>query len=151
MKRSAPLQRRTPLRSTKALKRSAFGLASAKTQLKRSELKARIKKPTVADGSKYLAACRGEPCFLQISHVCCGDWGTVVPAHSNQSIHGKGMGIKAQHRYTIPCCMTCHIWLDTGSTSRETKVALFNAALHAWEPVRAKKMGIEVNQLEEVA
>jgi hypothetical protein len=139
------------------MKRTGFGprksslkrttpLANKQTAMRRSAMKSRVKKPTVAEGSKYLSACRGEPCYLQISHVCCRDWETVVPAHSNQSIHGKGMGIKAEHRFTIPACFTCHAWLDTGPASQLTKAALFNAALYAWEPVRAQKMGLELEE-----
>jgi hypothetical protein len=29
-------------------------------------MKSRIKKPTVEEGSKYLAACRGEWCYLRV-------------------------------------------------------------------------------------
>jgi hypothetical protein len=136
MKRSAPLQRKTPL------KRGSWNTSpSAKTIERRGEMKRRVKKPTVAEGSKYLEACRGEPCYLHIPGVCCWDWETVVPAHSNQSIHGKGMGIKAAHRYTIPACFTCHAWLDRGSAPRWAKEHAFNVALAVWEPVRARKMG----------
>lgn len=33
--------------------------------------------------------------------------------HSNFHEHGKGMGTKADDRYTIPLCYSCHRWLDT--------------------------------------
>lgn len=144
------------------MKRSSFGprkkpmsrgswksSTSGSTLKQRSAIKSRVKKPTVAEGSKYLAACRGEPCYLNVRDVCCWNWETVIPAHSNQAKHGKGMGIKAGHQYTIPCCFTCHTWLDAGPASRELKASMFDAALAAWEPVRARKMGIVTEELEE--
>lgn len=107
-----------------------------------SKLKSVRRKPTVAEGSKYLAACRGEPCYLRVAGVCCDRIDTVVPCHSNQSKHGKGMGIKASHEFTVPGCLTCHAWLDQGAAPRATKVLTYDAALEAWVPVRAVKMGL---------
>ena len=54
---------------------------------------------------KRLAAIRKLPC------VKCGS----VPsqaAHSNFGEHGKGKGIKADDKYTIPLCHICHRWFD---------------------------------------
>ncbi|MDR5801185.1 DUF1364 family protein [Caballeronia sp. LZ001] len=109
--------------------------------MRRSKLKARVKKPTVAEGSKYLEACRGEPCYLRFLG-CFGDSETVVPCHSNQSKHGKGMGKKADHKYTVPGCMWCHAKLDQSPLARESKVAVWDSAYERWEPVRAAKMGL---------
>jgi hypothetical protein len=134
MKRSAPMKR-TGFKRPEA---KPFALADRKTTLRR-----KAKKPTVAEGSKYLAACRGEPCYLMVSHVCCFDWETVVPAHSNQLRHGKGKGTKAKHPYTIPACFTCHTWLDQGSAPREEKFAAWDRAYETWAPVRARKMDKE--------
>lgn len=128
---------------TKPMSRGSWKVSpSAKTIERRAEMKRRVKRPTVAEGAKYLAACRGEPCYLHVQGVCCWDWETVVPAHSNQSTHGKGLGIKAAHRYTVPACFTCHAWLDTGPAPRWLKESTFNVALSAWEPVRDRKMGL---------
>lgn len=33
-------------------------------------------------------------------------------AHSNFGEHGKGKGIKAYDKYTIPLCQSCHQWFD---------------------------------------
>lgn len=148
MKRS-PLQRKTPIaRGSWSRKSSPLPEGGIKTAMRRTAMKSRVKKPTVAEGSKYLEACRGEPCYLNVRDVCCWDWETVIPAHSNQSIHGKGMGIKAAHQYTIPCCFTCHTWLDTGPAPRYLKESMFNAALAAWKPIRARKMGTQTEELE---
>jgi hypothetical protein len=106
-------------------------------------MKSSVKKPTVAEGSKYLAACRGEPCFLRMSG-CLGGGETVVPCHSNQAKHGKGMGIKAKHEFTVPGCANCHALIDQGPGLRERKFAAWDVAYEAWVPVRARKMGIQL-------
>lgn len=105
-------------------------------------LKTRRKHVTVAEGSKYLAACRGESCYLQVIGVCARRFedSSVVPCHSNQSKHGKGMSIKAKHEFTVPGCAACHAWLDQGAAPRETKVLVFDEALEVWVPVREIKM-----------
>lgn len=134
-----------------SLKRSPFALASAKTQMKRTAIKARVKKPAVAEGSKYLAACRGEPCFLNV--LCArSDWEdpSVVPCHDNRLSSGKGMGLKARGERSLPGCALCHRWLDQGPAPREEKFAAFDHGFERWEPRRARKMGIEYNELEVV-
>ncbi|VBC97839.1 gp74 [Burkholderia pseudomallei] len=71
---------------------SPFSSLTRTATLKRQKaIVKRIKRPTVAEGSKYLAACRGEPCFLRVPGVCRLNPldETVVPCHSNQSRHGK--------------------------------------------------------------
>lgn len=119
---------------------------SAATLKQRSTMKRRVKKPTVAEGSKYLAACRGEPCYLRIRGICGAlDWAApeVVPCHSNLLEHGKGKGIKADNRFMFPGCRACHFWLDqsTAPTKEQRRVATLDA-LARWEPVRDRKMGI---------
>ncbi|SAL26021.1 gp74 [Caballeronia turbans] len=135
MKRSKPLVSKTPM------KRSPFKTADRATSLRRSEMKRRVKKPTVADGSKYLAACRGEPCYLNVKCPWT-DWAdpTVVDCHSNQSKHGKAGALKAKHWFTVPGCAACHEWLDRSGAPWEQKCAAFDDALARWEPVRARKM-----------
>lgn len=115
-----------------------FALADRKTTLRR-----RAKKPTVAEGSKYLAACRGERCYLAV--VCGGEAAQdiVVPCHSNQSRHGKGGAKKAEHIYTVPGCYWCHQWIDAGKASREEKFATWDRAYEEWKFVRDGKMDAE--------
>lgn len=55
--------------------------------------------------AKRLAAIRKLPC------VRCG-YPRSQAAHSNFSEHGKGKGIKADDKYTIPLCHNCHQWFD---------------------------------------
>jgi ferredoxin len=145
------MQRRTPLARTpfKRKEPKPFALADRKTQERRAEMKRRIKKPTVAEGSKYLAACRGEPCYLRVFGVCSlnPDDDTIVPCHSNLLEHGKGKGIKAAHEFTFPGCGACHFWLDQSKVpTKEQRRAATLAALARWVPVRAAKMGIELKE-----
>jgi hypothetical protein len=79
---------------------------------------------------------------------CLGGGETVVPCHSNQARHGKGMGIKAKHEFTVPGCANCHALIDQGPGLREHKFAAWDVAFEAWVPVRARKMGIEIEQQE---
>ncbi|CAD6536262.1 hypothetical protein LMG27952_03126 [Paraburkholderia hiiakae] len=139
MKRSAPMKRTGFKRKPDSPFSSFANRAMAQ---RRSTLKSRVKKPTVAEGSKYLAACRGEPCFLRM-RGCLGGGDTVVPCHSNQAKHGKGMGIKAKHEFTVPGCANCHALIDQGTGLREFKFAAWDVAFEAWLPVRARKMVLQ--------
>lgn len=118
--------------------------ATPKTRLARTAMKKRAKKPTVDEGSKYLTACRGEPCYL---NVLCGrsDWAdpTVVPAHSNQYRHGKSGGMKALHYFTVPACMKCHEFIDQGKATKAIKFDAWDRGFERWEPIRAEKMGMQ--------
>ncbi|MEX3961045.1 nuclease domain-containing protein [Paraburkholderia sp. EG286B] len=117
--------------------------ASRATALRRSKIESRMRKPTVSEGSKYLTACRGEPCYLRVPGVCRlnPDDETVVPCHSNLLEHGKGKGIKADNRFTFPGCGACHFWLDQSTVpTKEQRRAATLSALARWEPVRAQKM-----------
>ena len=147
MKRSARMQRKTPLVRT-GFKRpepsTAFKTTfHTKTRIRKAALKTRRKRVTVAEGAKYLAACRGEPCYL---NACCPwtDWAdpTVVDCHSNQSKHGKAGARKADHEFTVPGCRPCHDWLDFGKATWEEKCAKFDDAFARWVPRRARKMGL---------
>lgn len=109
--------------------------------LKRTAFKRRAPKKRTGHNKAYLDACRGELCFLRISGVCIGGIETIVPAHSNQSKHGKGIGLKANDKYTVPACYACHAQIDQGGLfSRDEKFEIWNTAYAAWEPVRTLKM-----------
>lgn len=54
---------------------------------------------------KRIAAIRKLPC------VVCGR-SPVDAAHSNQSAHNKGLGIKASDEFTIPLCRQHHVEYD---------------------------------------
>jgi transposase-like protein len=64
--------------------------------------------------SKRLDAIRSLPCCQ------CGASPRSQAAHSNFSAHGKGKGIKADDRYTIPLCHSCHSSLDQ-NLSQQTR------------------------------
>ena len=51
--------------------------------------------------------------------------GTVVWAHSNEQMHGKGMSIKAHDLLGNYLCGACHNLYDRSPLSREQKQAMF--------------------------
>lgn len=70
---------------------------------------------------------RGQPCQMRVPGVCNYDDSTTVSAHSNNSVHGHGRGIKAHDCFTADACSACHAWLDQGKASREEKDAAWRA------------------------
>lgn len=116
-------------------------LKRGRSALKRTAMKrsARRKKKIAGyHDNRFLEACRGEPCYLRVPGVCMGAAGkdTVVPVHSNQLKHGKGRGIKAKDKFTVPGCMTCHAWLDQGPALKCLKRRVWDQAYKLWQPIR---------------
>jgi hypothetical protein len=144
VKRSAPMKRTGFKRPEPGAFKKQLD-RNTQTLVRKSAMKSKRKRVTVADGAKYLAACRGEPCYLNVKCARC-DWAdpTVVPCHDNRLSAGKGMGLKASHERTLPGCMLCHQWLDQGPAPREEKFARFDAGFARWEPRRTRKMGLEM-------
>lgn len=59
----------------------------------------------------------------------CGRHGMTQAAHSNQSIHGKGRGIKASDIYAAALCCYCHAELDQGKKwDQEQKATVWGDA-----------------------
>lgn len=77
--------------------------------------------------AKRLAAIRKLPC------VVCGS-SPVDAAHSNQSAHNKGLGIKASDEFTISLCRACHSDFDQYKTmGREESKEWFDKMLEKTE------------------
>jgi len=71
---------------------------------------------------RLLDAARGQSCQIRIPGICNGNSETVVAAHSNQLMHGKGLGIKAHDCFAAWACSSCHAEIDQGSKlSRQEK------------------------------
>jgi len=69
-----------------------------------------------------LKAARGQECMLRIDGICNDNPETVVAAHSNQYIHGKGGALKAHDIFSAWACSDCHREIDQGkSLSYEEK------------------------------
>ena len=64
--------------------------------------------------NKRLELIRSLPCCQ------CGASPRSQAAHSNFGQHGKGKGIKADDRYTLPLCHSCHADLDQ-NLSQQTR------------------------------
>ena len=76
---------------------------------------------------KRLAAIRKLPC------VVCGR-SPVDAAHSNQSTHNKGLGIKASDEFTIPLCRNHHVEYDQfQKMNRSESVEWFDKMLEKTE------------------
>lgn len=65
--------------------------------------------------------------------ICC-ECGADAPsqaAHSNFGIHGKGKGVKADDKYTLPMCHKCHANLDQNLSqqTRQQQLDWFNRKL----------------------
>ena len=103
--------------------------------------KPRYKPQSKRDGREYALACYDEPCYLRIDRICTHN--KVVPCHSNQIRHSKGMGIKAKDVFTVPGCECCHYEIDQGKTlTKDQRRDIWDSAYERWAPRRAEKMGI---------
>jgi hypothetical protein len=72
---------------------------------------------------KRLEACRNLPC-----QHCGAEDGTVVAAHSNEGIHGKGRGIKASDEFVAALCFACRANLDQGRMTKQERADLWHNA-----------------------
>lgn len=76
---------------------------------------------------KLLDTARDMPCMS----CGCQD-GTIIPAHGNGSLFGKGFGIKAHDVFFAGLCGRCHAEYDQGNRmSREEKREFFLRAMMA--------------------
>jgi hypothetical protein len=76
-----------------------------------------------------LRLAQGQRCLLNIHPYCDDDEGsTTVACHSNELIHGKGKGIKADDCMSVWGCYKCHTWLDQGDMSKQKKAKIFDEA-----------------------
>lgn len=96
--------------------------------------------------------CHGQQCYLRFPGICRNDPDTVVPAHSNQLMHGKGRGLKADDRMTVPACFWCHYELDQGMRfTKEQKRDRWDLGYDRWAPYRQRVYGVPAARIEEVA
>lgn len=138
------MQRKKPMARAGFKRKAALTLSpfSGRAVLKGSTFARKRPKARVGTDKKMLAACRGEHCYLAVPDVCLSTSETVVPCHSNEQQHGKGIGIKAHDKFTVPGCMACHAWLDQGPAHRDTKFSVWREAYRVWEPIRDAKLAV---------
>lgn len=118
------------------MKRTAMKPSTTPMELGKP-MKAKRKTRPKVDGIDYLALCRGQECYIRLPAVATHDIATVVPAHSNQSKHGKGMGRKADDIYTVPACHACHAEIDQGkSMTRAERFEAWDKAFDRWSAYR---------------
>ena len=63
----------------------------------------------------------------------CGVFGVQV-SHSNQSIHGKGLGLRAYPWCVAALCPTCHIAIDSGAAMTRAE------RIEAWDVAHIKTL-----------
>lgn len=132
LKSGAPMKRTAMKPGSKAMERAA------KPMRTRSRNNA---DPRPKTGEAAL--CRGQPCYLLIPGVQSHPIDTVVPCHSNSLARGKGMGIKADEKFTVPGCMHCHYTLDQGrDLDKEQRRAIWESAYERWSKDRMAKYGM---------
>ena len=153
MKRGAPLVRK-PFRRQRAegptapreVKPWAAALASATLRpapgtYAGSTIGQAVEKSKPYRDHALLDMARGRPCLLLVPGICSHRVDTVVAAHSNLSIHGKGGTRKADDCYTVWACLSCHSWLDQGMAPADVKQLAFTLGhinqVQAWRIVAA--------------
>ena len=131
------LTRKTPLRR-KPWKSSPIESKDWRTELRSGGIKRKARKKRSQHDVKMLNACRGQHCYLRVPGLCrrLDPEETIVPAHSNESAHGKGGARKADDRYTLPACGLCHYWLDFGGAPQLLKFSTWRRAYREWSTVR---------------
>lgn len=138
--RKKPLVSKTPLKRTAPIGvRPSPNSSLTRTQLLvRSPFKRKARKKRSWHDAKMRNACRDQICYLRVPTECRrrDPEETIVPAHSNESAHGKGGARKADDRYTVPACMWCHAWLDSGDAPRALKFATWRRGYREWSLVR---------------
>lgn len=138
--RKKPLVSKTPLkRSAPIGVRPAPGSSLTRTKiLVKSPMKRRARKKRSWHDAKMRNACRGQICYLRVPGLCRqrDPEETIVPAHSNESAHGKGGMRKADDKYTVPACFWCHAWLDQGGAPYELTTSTWRRAYREWSEVR---------------
>lgn len=146
------LSRSTPMKRGTVPLVAKMPMARGTAQLKRNNAPLRARSKTNANprrGSGEAKLVRGQPCYLLVPGVLVHQLATVVPCHSNQAIHGKGMGIKAHDDFTVPGCGLCHAEIDQGSRfTREEKFEIWNRAYARWKPKRDQLLA-EKNQTKD--
>ena len=78
---------------------------------------------------KILALAKGQDC----QHCGIND-DTIVAAHSNKIVHGKGVGIKADDFCIAYLCYKCHTNYDTGKMNQGEFNSAIIRTMKIWVP-----------------
>ncbi|SIT43694.1 Gp74 [Paraburkholderia piptadeniae] len=126
-------------------------LTPRKQRIRNGEVKRRTRKKREWHDAKMRNACRDQICYLRVPALCPqrDPEETIVPAHSNESEHGKGGARKADDRYTVPACFWCHAWLDQGDAPRLLKFRTWRRGYREWSLVRDGAVDETVGELDE--
>lgn len=104
-------------------------LPMKRTAIKRSTKRMKSRGPKM---TPIRASARNQDCTLRIPGICNRNPETTVWCHSNESIDGKGAGLKARDVEGCYGCSTCHKFYDGGyinhGYTRDEVRRYFNAA-----------------------
>jgi hypothetical protein len=118
-----PLQRKTPLKpSSKPMLKSSIDTKVASGKLGGKLIRAGIFKSRAPKMTPIRRSAKGEDCTLRLPGICKPEPGNVVWAHSNDSRHGKGFGLKADDQFGCYACYWCHRVLD-GQAPRPARLS----------------------------
>lgn len=124
MIRKSPIKR-SPMPTTGLLRIASADL-SARSKKRKPMKSSRSRMTPIRRSAK------GQDCTLRIPGICNWNPETTVWCHSNESVDGKGMGIKARDVEGCYGCSACHAYYDGGYTAlgidRETVRRQFNDA-----------------------
>lgn len=114
MKRGGYIQRRTPIRARRRMKRAAQPR--------------RVTRPGVGSDPAYLAWVRGLPCLVAGNDTPCNGW----PCHSHHA------GKKTHDRTAIPLCFNHHNEWHSGVGCFDVRRGWNKTARRAWADVAIK-------------
>lgn len=131
------MMRRTPMaRSIKPMKRSAIRVKVADT------ISVNVRRPLKTTRPKMTPirlSAKGKDCTFRIPGICNWNPETTVWCHSNESVDGKGAGLKARDVEGAYGCSACHAYYDGGYANlgidRDTARAQFNIARDRSRPI----------------
>ena len=133
------MMRRTPMKRT-PFKSKAPAIAqyerAPRALLKVDPSRFRLPAPitdvaTPIEKTEYVRSKKLREAYRLIACQACGaDDGTVVCAHANEGIFGKGMAIKASDDRAASLCFICHGRLDQGSDMTRDERRAFWLAAH---------------------
>lgn len=87
-------------------------------------------------------------CQVRIPGICLGySMDGCEPAHSNQAIHGKGAGQKADDNRHVAACHNCHAAIDQGPMPKAEKIRIWNAAFERTKALYRRMFNVDLESL----
>lgn len=91
---------------------------------------------------------RGAPCTFRIPGVQHAPQETTCWCHSNESRHGKGVGLKSHDIFGAIGCKACHDWYDLESRRTAAVPESYRAAIDAIKDSEIRRMIFDSAHIE---